>query len=123
MVSLPTKIFSRVDAREQLKLIFIAVLVGVCGGYASLILNLALHEASDWLQDLRTRWYAVFFPAIGITLAVVTFRYLFRDQGEHGVPEVIYAISKRGGLLRLRWEPLLSALSRFFTRRASDSED
>ncbi len=102
MISALSKVFLRIDAREQLKLILIAALVGVCGGYASLLLNMALHEAAGWLQSLRTEWYACFFPAIGIALAVFTFRYVFRDQGEHGVPEVIYAISKRGGLLRLR---------------------
>jgi CIC family chloride channel protein len=102
MTSFLTRFFSRSDTRVQLQLIFIAALVGICGGYASLLLNLALHQASGWLQPLRTEWYACFFPVIGIALAVVTFRYLFRDQGEHGVPEVIYAISKRGGLLRLR---------------------
>ncbi len=100
MPDVVSKLFLRIDAR--LRLIFIAVIVGAFGGFAALLLNLALHAASEWLLPYRDRWYAVLLPAAGIVTAVFLFRSVFRDQGEHGVPEVIYAISKRGGLLRFR---------------------
>ena len=94
------KLFLRVDSR--LRLIFIAIVVGIFGGMAALLLNMGLHHAAEWLMPHRNRWFSVLLPAAGILLAVFLFRNVFRDQGEHGVPEVIYAISKRGGLLRLR---------------------
>lgn len=94
------KLFSRIDSR--LHLIFIAVIVGIFSGMAAMLLNLGLHNASHWLAPLRNHWFAVFLPPVGILAAVFLFRNVFRDQGEHGVPEVIYAISKRGGLLRFR---------------------
>lgn len=86
----------------RLQLIFFATLVGICGGGAAVLLNLGLHKASVLLAPFRADWYACLLPATGIILAIIVFRYLFRDQGAHGVPEVIYAISNRGGLLRLR---------------------
>jgi len=94
------RLFSRFDTRFQL--IFVAALVGVFGGVAAVLLNLAIHHASEFLSEYKEHWYAFFFPTVGLFLAVFVFRVVFKDQGEHGVPEVIYAISKRGGLLRLR---------------------
>lgn len=100
MRSFLARLFARFDTRLQL--IIIAAVVGIFGGAAAVLLNLAIHNAGHWLRPLRNEWFAVFFPAIGIMAAIVIFRYVFKDQGAHGVPEVIYAVSKRGGLLRLR---------------------
>lgn len=100
MADFISKLFLRIDTR--LRLIFIAIIVGIFGGTAALLLNFGLHAASEWLMPHRNRWFAVLLPSAGIVSAVFLFRRVFRDQGEHGVPEVIYAVSKRGGLLRLR---------------------
>ncbi len=94
------KIFFRLD--ERLQLIIVAALVGLGGGYASVVLNSGLESGGHYLNPLRTHWYAVLFPAIGAALSVIFLRYLVRDIGVHGVPEVIYSISRRGGLLRFR---------------------
>lgn len=95
-----TRLITRFDLR--LRLIFIAILVGIAGGCASVLLNLGLHKGAKLLEPFRAHWYAAFFPMLGIAMSIVILRYVFRDQSAHGVPEVIYAISKRGGLLRLR---------------------
>jgi CIC family chloride channel protein len=100
MLKITKKLLARIDMRLQL--VFVAVIVGICGGVASVLLNIALRWAQAWLQPLRSHWYAWLLPAGGILAAVFLFKKVFRDQGEHGVPEVIYAISKRGGLIRVR---------------------
>jgi len=94
------RFFFRLD--ERLQLIVVAALVGVGGGYASVALNLGLQSGGHYLAPLRSQWYAVLFPAGGAALSVFFLQYLVRDVGGHGVPEVIYSISRRGGLLRLR---------------------
>lgn len=107
-MSLISKLFQRLDTRLQLALM--AVVVGAAGGLAAIFLAFGLHTASAWLTPLRQTWAAGLLPAAGIVTAVFLLRKVFRDQGEHGVPEVIYAISKRGGMLRLR-----TAFSRLIT--------
>ncbi len=87
---------------ERLRLVLIAAVVGICGGLASVSLNLGLQYISAALRPMRTNWYALIFPACGAAVAVFFLRGLIRDFGGHGVPEVIYSISMRGGLLRLR---------------------
>lgn len=94
------KFLLRLD--ERLQLIIVAALVGVGGGYASVVLNLGLQSAGHSLLPLRSAWYAVLFPAIGAALSVFFLHSIVRDFGGHGVPEVIYSISRRGGLLRFR---------------------
>lgn len=87
---------------ERLKLIIVAALVGVFGGYASVLLNLGLRSGRYYLIPLRSSWYSVFFPAIGAALSVLFLHAVMKDREGHGVPEVIYSISMRGGLLRFR---------------------
>jgi len=94
------RLFFRLD--ERLRLILVAAVVGVCGGVASVALNFGLDYVSAALKPLRCSWYAMFFPACGAALAVFFLRYLVKEVGGHGVPEVIYSISMRGGLLRFR---------------------
>jgi chloride channel protein, CIC family len=98
--SLPRRLLSKLD--ERLQLIIVAAVVGVAAGYASVLMNLGLDLAEHVLGPLRTYWYAPFFPACGAALSIFFMRNLIKDLGGHGVPEVIYSISKRGGLIRLR---------------------
>ncbi|OPX40586.1 MAG: chloride channel protein [Deltaproteobacteria bacterium] len=94
------KVLFRLD--ERLQLIIVAALVGLGGGYASVVLNLGLQHGGHYLMPLRSHWYATFFPAIGAALSIFFLHSIVRDIGGHGVPEVIYSISRRGGLLRFR---------------------
>jgi len=57
---------------------------------------------SGLLHNLQTRWYIFLFPACGAVAASIFLNQVTKDIGGHGVPEVIYSVSKRGGLLRLR---------------------
>ncbi len=97
------QIFFRLD--ERIQLIFIASLVGVGGGLASVALNRSLEIGSKWLYRMYGNWYVFLFPAIGAALACFFLNQIARDRGGHGVPEVIYSVSKHGGLLRLRLFP------------------
>jgi CIC family chloride channel protein len=87
---------------EPVQLIVVAIFVGIGGALASVALNRSLEHGAGLLADYRGTWYAFIFPAVGAGLAVLFLHRAVRDTGGHGVPEVIYAISRRGGLLRLR---------------------
>jgi CIC family chloride channel protein len=92
--------FSKLD--ERLQLIIVAAVVGIAAGYASVLMNLGLDLGEHLLAPLRIYWYGPLFPACGAALAIFFMQNVIKDPGGHGVPEVIYSISKRGGLIRFR---------------------
>lgn len=87
---------------ERLLLIVIAIFVGACGGFAAVILNRLLSSIHEILHPLRAYWYAFVLPAFGAGLSSLFLGHVVKEGAGHGVPEVIYSVSKRGGLLRLR---------------------
>ncbi|MFO7714216.1 chloride channel protein [Desulfosarcina sp.] len=79
-----------------------AVLVGICSGLAALLLNRSLETMLEWLHPYRVYWWAIFLPAVGAALSSLFLDKIVNEGAGHGVPEVIYAVSRYGGLLRLR---------------------
>ena len=94
------RLFLNLD--DRLKLIVIAMVVGAFGGLAACGLNEALHLVSEWVRDYHSSWFGPFLPGIGAALSFIFLRYIVKEGKGHGVPEVIYSISRRGGLLRFR---------------------
>lgn len=96
--------FMRITWRmdERLLLIIIAIFVGACGGLAAVLLNRLLFKTHEILHALHIHWYAFMLPACGAALSSLFLGYIVKEGAGHGVPEVIYSVSKRGGLLRLR---------------------
>jgi len=87
---------------ERLFLIAIAIFVGACGGLAAVALNRLLFTLHEILRPLHIHWYAFVLPACGAALSSLFLGHIVKEGAGHGVPEVIYSVSKRGGLLRLR---------------------
>ncbi len=88
------------DYRAQL--IIIGIVVGIFSGFASVALNFGLWKVSHYLIKFRDNFYFILLPAIGILLTVLFLKYVIRDFGGHGVPEVIYSVSMKGGSLKKR---------------------
>lgn len=92
--------FINLDTRIQL--IVIGVIVGLASGLAAVGLNLGLKTFSGYLHRFHDSVFLVLFPIGGIVLTVALLKYIIRDFGGHGVPEVIYSISLRAGILKFR---------------------
>ena len=87
---------------DRLIVIALAGFVGLCGGLAAVALNRALHFMSESLLGLQHYWWAFLLPAAGASLSSIFLNSLLKERAGHGVPEVVYAVSRYGGLLRLR---------------------
>jgi len=87
---------------DRLLLILIAVIVGTCSVLAALALNRSLIALFEWLHHLRIYWWAFLLPAVGAALSSLFLEKVVNEAAGHGVPEVIYSVSRYGGLLRLR---------------------
>jgi CIC family chloride channel protein len=87
---------------DRLLLILAGSIAGICSGLAAVALRLSLESVLGWLHPFRHYWWAFVFPAIGALLSSLYLEKIAREGAGHGVPEVIYSVSRYGGLLRLR---------------------
>jgi CIC family chloride channel protein len=87
---------------DRLLLIVFAVIVGICSGLAALFLNRGLESMLTYLHHYRVYWWAIVLPGAGAALSSLFLEKIVNEGAGHGVPEVIYAVSRHGGLMRLR---------------------
>ena len=87
---------------DRLLLIIAGSIAGICSGLAAVALRLSLESALEWLHPFRNYWWAFVLPAMGALLSSLYLEKIAREGAGHGVPEVIYSVSRYGGLLRLR---------------------
>ncbi|MGB5156538.1 chloride channel protein [Desulfobacterium sp. N47] len=83
-------------------LIVTGIVVGICSGIAAFVLNRSLEFMLEFFRHYRSFWWAFILPAIGAALSSLFLNKIIREEPGHGVPEVIKAVSKYGGFLRLR---------------------
>ncbi len=92
--------FFRFD--DRLLLISIGALVGSCSGLAALALNSGLIAMFEFLGHYRHLWWAFIMPGIGAALSSLFLEKVIKEGAGHGVPEVLYSVSRYGGLMRFR---------------------
>jgi CIC family chloride channel protein len=87
---------------DRLLMIGMAIIVGICAGLAAIALNRALVALLGYLHHYRHFWWAFTLPAMGAALSSLFLDKVVNEGAGHGVPEVIYSVSRYGGLIRLR---------------------
>ena len=85
-------------------LLLLSLVIGILSGLAAVILKNIIHLTEYWLTHglhLEQSNYVYFiYPAIGIFLTWLFVRFVVHDNISHGVTRVLYAISKRGSILK-----------------------
>jgi CIC family chloride channel protein len=105
----PTRILSFFRDATNLGLVVLAVVVGLAGGAAAIVFRFLIawtqelffsrsQEVVGFLGDARV----ILFPAIGLVLVTWIVRRWAPEARGHGVPEVQYAVRRRGGRIRPR---------------------
>jgi CIC family chloride channel protein len=87
---------------DRLLLMTAGAVVGVFAGLAAVALRLSLASVLEFLAPYRQHAWAFILPGIGALGSFLFLDKVVREGAGHGVPEVIYAVSRRGGLLRFR---------------------
>lgn len=87
---------------DRLLLIIAGSVAGVSSGLAAVALRLSLEHVLEWLAPMRHYWWAFVLPGVGALLSSLYLEKVVREGAGHGVPEVIYSVSRYGGLLRFR---------------------
>lgn len=85
-------------------LIIIASVVGLIAGLAAVILKGTVHEISRWLtiylHTYEINYLYLGLPSLGILLTVFLAKYVFRESLGHGIPDILYAISKNSSVIQ-----------------------
>ncbi len=91
-----------VDSRHFM--MFLSLLVGIGSGLAAVVIFNLVHYIQYLLEHGITKEYFNFlyllYPIIGISIAVIFIKYILRQRVGHGIPSVLYAISKNQGHIK-----------------------
>ncbi|MCT4636534.1 MAG: chloride channel protein [Bacteroidales bacterium] len=79
----------------------LSIVVGVMSGFGAVVIKNAVHLIQSLIsagKEIEYFNYLYFvFPAIGILLTVLFIKYILRKPIKHGIPSVLYAISRDNG--------------------------
>jgi len=82
----------------------LSAIVGLGAGLAAVIIKNLVHFLQEALQkdfQWENSWYYIFIlPIVGVTLTILFIKYINRRPVGHGIPGVLFSISKNNGLIR-----------------------
>jgi len=85
-------------------IIILSALIGFLAGIASYLLKSSVFYIEKLLTasfqtDVQNYWFFL-YPAIGIFLTVFFIKFVIKDETRHGIPRILYVISKLGGKMK-----------------------
>jgi CIC family chloride channel protein len=85
-------------------LMIISVVIGILSGTAAVILKNSVQLIRELLISSAPVYEENFLyfalPAIGILLAILFVKYVVKDRVDHGIPSILYAISRNHGIIK-----------------------
>jgi len=85
-------------------LYILSALIGLAVGLAAVIIKNLVHLIEEMLkggiQGEFNRYLIFILPIVGVTLTVLFIKYINRRPVRHGIPSVLFAISKNNGIMR-----------------------
>ncbi len=99
---------------NQAFILILSGIIGVISGLAAVILKEIVHGIQHFLTEDFYTEYANFlyilYPIIGIAAAYTLGKFIFKDVGGHGIPDVLFTISKKQSII-----PAVKTYSRVIT--------
>lgn len=97
-------IWRKAHLSDRYFIIILSALIGFLAGMAAYVLKSSVFYIEDLLTatfhiQSQNYWYVV-YPAIGIIFTVILIRYIIRDKDNHGIPRILYVISRLDGKMR-----------------------
>lgn len=88
---------------NQSFILILSGLIGIFSGLAAVILKTSVHAIQEFLTEDFYKEYANFmyiiYPLLGISAAYLIGRFLLKDIGGHGIPDVLFNISKKASII------------------------
>ncbi|TXE14678.1 chloride channel protein [Algoriphagus aquimarinus] len=89
---------------NQTFILILSGIIGVFSGLAAVILKQGVHAIQHFLTEDFYKEYANFlyilYPLIGISAAYLIGKFIFKDVGGHGVPDILFTISKKQSIIK-----------------------
>ncbi|NOU46514.1 MAG: chloride channel protein [Bacteroidales bacterium] len=83
---------------------FLSIVVGVLAAISAIIIKKSAHFISYLLNLAITsqggNYLYFLYPAIGILIAILFMRFIVKSEPGHGIPGVLFAISRKNGLIK-----------------------
>ena len=90
--------------KEKTFVIILALVVGILGGFAAILLTPLIHLISTLITSHLAvnsgNYLFLICPIIGIIISVLYVKYCVKDNISHGVTRVLYAISQNKSRLK-----------------------
>lgn len=81
----------------------LSVLIGLLVGFAAVIIKNLVHIIQQFVSNFASYRHGtlyIIFPLIGLTITVLFIKYVNRNPVRHGIPGVLFAISKNKGQIK-----------------------
>ncbi len=89
---------------ERQFLLALSLIIGILSGLAAVVLKNAIHYTHHLLEqrmDMHsTNYLYLALPAIGIIITVIWVSFFIKDNIGHGITRILYAMSKKSGILK-----------------------
>ena len=86
-------------------MMILAIPTGFLAGLAAVLIKFFTHSIRDlffYIRTLNSNLDLMFFvlPAIGILLTIIVIRFIIKREVGHGIPGLLYALSRNKGIVR-----------------------
>jgi CIC family chloride channel protein len=84
-------------------ILVLSVVIGLASGLGAVVIKNLVHLIQKYLDlfaVINGEYMFIFYPLIGLILAVLFIKYINKNPVRHGIPNVLYSISKRNGIIR-----------------------
>jgi CIC family chloride channel protein len=83
-------------------LIYISILIGTAGGIVAVSLDFSVHLIFHKLFSYFNTFWGFIIPGLGAALSIIFLKYFVKDDQGHGIPGVLFSITRKGGIMRKR---------------------
>ena len=83
--------------------IFLSIIVGILVGFGAVIIKelvRLIHELLSGIASQESSYLYILYPVTGILLVILFIRYINKHPVRHGIPSVLYSISKTNGIIK-----------------------
>lgn len=91
--------------KERQFILLLSFIVGILSGLAAILLKSTIHYTHTFLDkkmEIGSGNFLYFaLPAIGIIITVIWIRLFVKDKIGHGITRILFAMSKKSGILKL----------------------
>ncbi len=84
--------------------LFLSLIVGLLSGLTAVLIKNTVHFIQELLSSGVTKHFHNYlyfiFPLVGLCITVILIKYIIRRPVGHGIPGVLYAISKKNSIIK-----------------------